>query len=225
MATLNREGDVFLLNLGDDENRFTQAWVQEVSAALDEVAGADGPRALVTVATGKFWSNGLDLDWMLANRDQTLPYIKSVQHLFVQLLTLPAYSIAAIQGHCFAAGALLALAQDTRIMRADRGFFCLPEVDLGIPFTPGMSGLIQGKLSADTALETMITGRRYGGDDARAAGIVSQSLSEDELLPAAMALASELAGKAGATMKTIRSEMFHSTIESLESEAGLRLPG
>ena len=39
MATLNREGDVFLLNLGDDENRFTQAWVQEVSAAFDEVAG------------------------------------------------------------------------------------------------------------------------------------------------------------------------------------------
>ena len=79
-------------------------------------------------------------------------------------------TIAALQGHTFAAGALLALANDVRIMREDRGFFCLPEVDISIPFAPGMSALIQSKLSPDTAQEAMLTGRRYGGVDALEAG-------------------------------------------------------
>src|SRR3954468_3285619 len=67
MPTLDRDGDVYLLNLGDDENRFNPEWVGAVEALLDEVAAAEGPRALVTTATGKIWSNGLDLEWMGQN--------------------------------------------------------------------------------------------------------------------------------------------------------------
>ena len=69
MPTLQRHDDVFILDLGDGENRFTQAWMTSVSDALDEVDAAEGPRALLTVATGKIWSNGLDLDWLVANLD------------------------------------------------------------------------------------------------------------------------------------------------------------
>ena len=122
-----------------------------------------GPRALLTSATGKIWSNGLDLDWLTANLDQAGPYVDQVQGLFARYLELTVPTVAVLQGHTFAAGALLALANDVRIMRADRGFFCLPEVDISIPFAPGMSALIQSKLSPDTAQEAMLTGRRYGG--------------------------------------------------------------
>ena len=70
MPTLDRSDDVFVLDLGDTENRFHPDWLAAVDAALDEVEGAAGPRALVTAATGKFFSNGLDLDWVGAHPDE-----------------------------------------------------------------------------------------------------------------------------------------------------------
>jgi enoyl-CoA hydratase/carnithine racemase len=224
MVTLTKEEDVFILDLGNDENRFTPDWIAGVSSALTEVAQASGPRALVTRGEGKFWSNGLDLDWLIANRDQTLPYISSVQNLLIQCLELPVYSIAVLQGHCFAAGALLALSHDTRAMRSDRGFFCLPEVDLGIPFTPGMSMLIQGKLSKRAAHESMTTGRRYGGEDALEFGIADWIAGEEDLVTRAMEQAAPLAAKAGPTLAAIRSRMYADAIASLRSDAGLQIP-
>jgi Delta3-Delta2-enoyl-CoA isomerase len=57
---------------------------------------------------------------------------------------------------------MLALAYDLAVMRADRGYFCLPEVVLGMPFTPGMNALIRARLPIAAAHEAMTTGRRYG---------------------------------------------------------------
>ncbi|MBF6621655.1 MAG: enoyl-CoA hydratase/isomerase family protein, partial [Patulibacter sp.] len=67
MPTLKREGHVFILDLGDGENRVNPTWIAEIGDALDEVTATDAPRARVTTATGKFWYNGLDLEWMAAN--------------------------------------------------------------------------------------------------------------------------------------------------------------
>ncbi|MGH8861199.1 MAG: enoyl-CoA hydratase/isomerase family protein, partial [Jatrophihabitantaceae bacterium] len=182
---------------------------------LDAVESADGPRALVTTATGKFFSNGLDLDWLGQHADQFLPYVLSVQALLARVLALPVPSVAAIQGHSFAGGAMLALAHDFRVMRADRGFFCLPEVDINIPFTRGMSGLIQAKLTPKTAHEAMTTGRRYGGTDALAAGIVDAVAHEDDVLSTAIEMARPLAGKAGPTLGTVKARMYAPALAAL----------
>jgi len=40
-------------------------------------------------------------------------------------------------GHAFAAGALLSLAHDYRVMRTGRGWFCLPEIKLKMFFRGG----------------------------------------------------------------------------------------
>ena len=61
-----------------------------------------------------------------------------------RLLVFPAYTVAAINGHAFAGGALISCAFDYRVMREDRGYFCFPEVDIRIPFTAGMAALIHG---------------------------------------------------------------------------------
>src|SRR4051794_35783058 len=171
MPSLTRTGDVFVLDIGDGENRFHPDWLAAVDDALTEVEKADGPKALVTSATGRFWSNGLDLDWLSEHTDRFQPYAASVQSLLARVLELPVPAVAALQGHVFAAGAMLALAHDFRVMRADRGFFCLPEVDIHIPFTPGMSALIQARLAPQVAHEAMTTGRRYGGADALTAAV------------------------------------------------------
>jgi enoyl-CoA hydratase/carnithine racemase len=215
MPTLDRDGDVYVLNLGDGENRFNPEWVDAVSALLDEVAAAPEPRALVTTATGKIWSNGLDLEWMGAHAEQVGAFVPRVHALFGQMLALPVPTVAAIQGHCFAAGAMLAVAHDFRVMRADRGFFCLPEVDIHIPFTPPMAALIQARLSKKTAHEAMTTGRRYGGADAAAAGIVDEAAGEDAVLARAIERAGALAGKPGATLGAIKEGMYSETLALL----------
>ena len=81
MPTLDRHDNVFVLDLGDGENRLHPNWIASVNAALDEVQSAGGPRALVTAATGKFYSNGLDLEWLSAHTDQHQDYVVSVQEL------------------------------------------------------------------------------------------------------------------------------------------------
>jgi len=225
MPTLQRHDDVFVLDLGEGENRFTREWMAAVSEALDEVDAAEGPRSLVTVATGKIWSNGLDLDWLVANMDKAVEYTAQVQDLFARTLSTKYPTIAVLQGHCFAAGALLALAHDVRVMRADRGYFCLPEVDISIPFSPGMSALIQGRLSRATAHEAMTTGRRYGGTEALGAGIVSEALPPDDLVPFATGWARSQASKAGPTLRAIRTTMYRDAIELLGQPVVLDLPG
>jgi len=215
MLTLDRDGDVFVLNLGEDENRFHPDWLTVAQAHLDTVAAAEGPKALVTTATGKFFSNGLDLDWVGQNSDRFVEYVNSVHALLARPLALGVPSVAAIQGHAFAAGAMFALAHDFRVMRADRGFFCLPEVDINIPFTRGMSGLIQGRLSKKTAHEAMTTGRRYGGAEALAAGIVDAVADEANVLAAALEIARPLAAKAGPTLATIKERMYPEALAAL----------
>lgn len=217
MPQLDRDGDVHLLDLGDDENRFNPPWLAAVGALLDEVEAAPGPKALVTRATGKFWSNGLDLAWLGENSDQAGPFVDSVHALFARVLALPVPTVAACQGHVFAAGAMLALAHDFRVMRSDRGFFCLPEVDISIPFTPGMGALIQARLAPQTAHEAMTTGRRYGGGDAVAAGVVDEAVAEDRVVAAAVERAAALAGKAGPTLGAIKEQMYAGPLALLRS--------
>jgi enoyl-CoA hydratase/carnithine racemase len=215
MPTLDRQDDVYLLDLGGDENRFHPDWLAQVETLLDEITKSDEPRALVTKATGKFWSNGLDLDWLMAHPDEYAAYSKKTHSLLARMLSLPIVTVAALQGHTFAAGAMLSLCHDLRVMRADRGFWCLPEADINIPFTPGMSALIQSRLTPQTAHEAMVTARRFGGHEAYARQIVDQAVSETEVLDAAIALAHANAAKAGPTLETIKTRMYAPVLAAL----------
>ncbi|GAA0691589.1 enoyl-CoA hydratase/isomerase family protein [Kitasatospora atroaurantiaca] len=218
MPTLDRQDDVFVLGIGDTENRFHPDWIASVNALLDEVEKTEGPRALVTAATGKFFSNGLDLDWLFAHADQAGEYVAGVQELLARVLTLPVVTVAALQGHTFAAGAMLSLTHDFRVMRGDRGYWCLPEAEINIPFTAGMSALIQSRLTPQTAHEAMVTARRYGGHDALAAAIVDRTADEDAVLQAAVEIAQAHAAKAGPTVGTIKTRMYAPVLAALREK-------
>ncbi|MFC1444281.1 enoyl-CoA hydratase-related protein [Streptacidiphilus sp. N1-10] len=218
MPTLDRQDDVFVLDIGDNENRFHPDWLAAVGALLDQVEQAEGPKALVTTATGKFFSNGLDLDWLFAHADQAGEYVAGVQELFARVLSLPMVTVAALQGHTFAAGAMFSLAHDFRVMRADRGFWCLPEAEINIPFSVGMSALIQSRLSPRTAHEAMVTARRYGGHDALAAGLVDRTADEEAVRAAAIEIARPQAAKAGPTVGTIKARIYAGVLEALREK-------
>lgn len=218
---LDRRDDVFVLTMDDGENRMNRTWLDAMNAALDEVDAATGPKALVTTGVGRFYSNGLDLDALIASGESEMAaFVADDERLFARLIGAPYITVAACNGHTFAAGAMLALCHDFRVMREDRGFFCLPEVDLGIPFSPGMDALIRRRLPQTVAHEVMVTGNRYGGKAAHAKGIVTAATAEAEVLPQAMALAAELAPKAGPTMATIKRRMYADLIELLANSRG-----
>ena len=145
MPELDRHDDVFVLDIGDTENRFHPDWLASVSDLLDEVEKAEGPRALVTAATGKFFSNGL-------------------------------------------------------------------------PFTVGMSALIQARLTPQTAHQAMTTGRRYGGHDALAAAIVDQIADEHGVRQAAAEIVQPQAAKAGPTLGTIKTRMYAPVLDALRQK-------
>lgn len=206
--------EVAVLNLGEDENRFALDFLDEIAVHLDEIANS-GAGGLVTTGTGKFYSNGLDLDWLLAHGDQMQFYVSSVHALFARVLTFPLPTAAALNGHAFGAGAMLAMAHDYRVMRADRGYFCFPEVDIRIPFTTGMAALIQAKLTPAAAVASMTTGRRLGGADALQFGIVDATAAEDAVIDTALGLLAPLGGKDPGTLGAIKNTMFAPAVAAL----------
>jgi enoyl-CoA hydratase/carnithine racemase len=171
----------------------------------------------VTTGEGKFYSNGLDLGWLGGDgAAEAGAFLGRVHRTFARLLAFPMPTVAALNGHAFAGGAMLALAHDFRVMRADRGFFCLPESDLRLPLTPGMNAVVTAKLSKFTAHEAIVTGRRYGGEECLARGIVHQTAPEAELLARAVALARPLAGKDRATQAALKRRLYERELAILE---------
>jgi enoyl-CoA hydratase/carnithine racemase len=102
-------------------------------------------------------------------------------------------------------------------MNAEKGFFCFPEVDIKIPFVPGMAALIQAKLTPAAAVEAMTTGRRYGGPDAVACDLVDQTAAGNELLDVVAQRAQSLHGKDTATLAAIKNVMFAGPVAALRS--------
>jgi enoyl-CoA hydratase/carnithine racemase len=217
LPVLNRDGDVFVMHLGEGEQRFSPAWIKQVLDLLSEVEATPAPRALVTTATGKIYSNGLDLEYVMANPDKLQEYVNGVHELFARFLECSVHTAAALQGHTFAGGAMLATAHDYRVMRSDRGFWCLPEADIKIPFTPGMTALLLARLPQVAIHESMTTGRRYGGEEAAAAGFVDEAVEEVRVLHAALERVRPLADKDPATLGAIKRNMYKEALEVLRT--------
>ena len=218
---LTQHDDVYVLTMDAGENRFNRDSLERINQLLDEVTGASGSAALVTTGIGKFYSNGLDLDWAMSGEaDMSFEELAiETQNLFARTLTFPRPTVAAINGHCFAAGAMWSLAQDFRVMRADRGFWSLPEINIKIPFTEGMAALIQARLTPSAAHQAMTTAHRYGGEAALRAGIVDRAVAEDEVLSKAVEIAGALAANDPATLEAIKRTMYGSAIEALTDDS------
>lgn len=211
--TVEYRDTIAVVNLGDDENRFSTEQLDTLEAQLDDIA--KNAQALITTGTGKFYSNGLDLDWLAANGDRLGWYVGRVQELLNRVLTFPLPTVAAVNGHAFGAGSMLAIAHDYRVMREDRGYFCFPEVDIRIPFTPGMAALIQGKVPPQTAVTAMTTGHRYGGTEALAAALVDDTAAEAGIIDAAVDRLRPILGKDPGTLGAIKTTMYASVSEAL----------
>jgi len=214
---LNRHETVFVLTMDAGDNRFNRRSLDRIGEVLDQIANTSGAAALVTTGVDKFYSNGLDLEWAMSGEaDMSFAELAmATQRLLARTLTFPRPTVAAINGHCFAAGAMWSLAHDFRVMRVDKGFWSMPEVDIRIPFTEGMAALIQARLSPQVAHTVMTTARRYGGAEAAEVGIVDSAVSEDAVLSRAIEIASGLAEKDSETLGAIKQGMYARVVQAL----------
>lgn len=199
MIEITRNGDVFTLTMTAGENRWNTTFVRAFAAALEEVADSTGAAALVTAsASEKFFSNGLDLDWVRdpaahpAAGDRA-PFADEFMKLMARIITFPIPTVAAVNGHAFGAGFMLALCHDVRLMRADRGFLCANEMQLGLAIPEPELALFRHKLPLNVFFETVQLARRWTAADALAAGIVQGTASREELPGVAARRAAELA--------------------------------
>lgn len=217
MIELEKQGEVMILRMNAGENRFGPDAIRLWHECLDEAEAMEGPKALVTTGSGKFYSNGLDLDHMGSDEVEPGAYVESVLAIMERVLVFPAITVAAMNGHAFGAGAQIALVHDYRIMRKDRGYFCMPEIDLGMPLHPGMTALIQARLPIQTAHEVIATGTRYPADLALERGIVDEIKAEEDVLSRAVELAGSLASKAAPIMSRLKGEMYPQVVSALRA--------
>ena len=199
MIDLERHDDVFVLTMTADENRWNTTFGRAFDEALDEVEASEGPAALVTTsAHEKFFSNGLDLDWVMdpaAHPEGGDRAVFGDEFMRVQgrLITLSVPTVAAVGGHAFGAGFMNALCHDVRIMREDRGYMCANELEIGMTIPVPEIALFRHKIPASAFHETVILARRWTAPAAVEAGFVEQAVPHDKVLETAIARAASLA--------------------------------
>jgi enoyl-CoA hydratase/carnithine racemase len=190
--------NIALLTMKSGENRFNLGFCNELLNALDDIEKKTAVNALVVrSADEKIWCNGMDLDWLvpaIGRKDPDVEKFFDTQDRVYRRITFyPMITVAALTGHAFAGGAILACSFDFRLMRADRGFLCFPEVDLNIPFLPYMDALIQRAMPMHKVFEAELTGKRFTAAELEKYNVIRKACpSSDETVKEAVAFAKSL---------------------------------
>jgi Delta3-Delta2-enoyl-CoA isomerase len=197
---LTREGAVAVLTWNEGENRINLDSLARLNKLLDEVEAVEGPQSLVLTGSGKFFCNGLDLERFADKRDEFVATLHMLEQTIGRLLVFPAYTVAAINGHAFAGGALISCAFDYRVMREDRGYWCMNEAEIGLALDERLWSILTNRLPRATATLAATTARRFSGPDALAFGIVEAVAGENDVLANALVMAERMSTLDRATL-------------------------
>jgi enoyl-CoA hydratase/carnithine racemase len=214
---------VAVVSLNDGENRFNPEFLEAFLRVLDTIEQETEARTLVVRATDeKIFCNGIDLNWIApllksGEKEPIKAFLFKLNDLFKRILLYPMSTIAAITGHAFAGGAILACAFDFRFMRTDRGFFCFPEVDLNIPFLPGMIALIKKAIPMYKFEEMQYTGKRLTGQECEAHHIVMKACHINDLMNEALAFAKTL-DKQRMIIREMKKRLYKDIIRTIDEE-------
>ena len=83
-------------------------------------------------------------------------------------------------------------------MKSDRGFFCFPEIDLGIPFLPGMIEFVKKAFPYHKFQEMAFTGRRVTAAELESHHVIEKACADrEDLMKEALAFAKTFNKKRG----------------------------
>lgn len=214
---------IFLLTItSPPDNRLTVSSCGAFLDALDllEFSPSICPTkdGIVVTTSGipKFYSNGLDLELAMSDPD-FMPH--SLYRLFGRFLTFPMPTVALVNGHAFAAGIMLAMHHDYRVMNPARGYACINELDFGVPLKPAMSAIFRLKLVPQVYRRVVLEAHRFDGREALATGIVDALGGLDEVIALVAERKLTEKGKTG-IYGLMKAEMYRETLERYLSPDG-----
>ena len=192
-----RRGAVQVLVLDRQEalNAFSPEQIDDLLAALADVAADPGVRAVVLTGAGRAFSAGADISRMAEmDVDAARAFAMQGHGVCTAIEDLSVPVIAAINGFALGGGCEVALACDIRLA-SDAMKISQPEVALGIPPGWGGSQRLPRICGEGFAKRMILTGAMIGPDEALAAGLVSAVHPAHHLMDAAVAMGEEIAQK------------------------------
>ncbi|ETR65404.1 MAG: enoyl-CoA hydratase/isomerase [Candidatus Magnetoglobus multicellularis str. Araruama] len=225
MALVEYELDenVAIVTFNDGENRFNPSFLDAVLSVLDDIEQNTEANVLVVKsAHEKIFSNGIDLEWLYPyvqkkDLDTCKSFFYKLNDVFKRVLMYPMPTIAAMNGHSFAGGAILSCAFDFRFMRTGRGFFCFPEVDLGIPFLPGMTALLDKAIPKYKMIEMQLTGVRLPAEECEKHNIIVKACPLEELMTEVLTFA-KAQNKRRIVVQELKKVLYKSIVHALDEE-------
>ncbi|XP_065871213.1 enoyl-CoA delta isomerase 1, peroxisomal-like [Euphorbia lathyris] len=224
MCTLEKKGNIYILTLtGSGQHRLNPTLIDSIRSALlilrSDQSSSSPYTALITTSQGKFFSNGFDLDWAKSSPSRLKLMSSKLQSLISDLISLPMPTIAAITGHATAAGMILALSHDYVLMRKDRGFLYMSEMDIGLVIPKWFVVLLKCKIGESKARREVILGAaKLTAEMGLERGIVESVYgSAEETVEAAVKLGEEMVGRrwVGDVYAKNRMEVLREVMESI----------
>lgn len=187
---------VLTINRPKALNALNSAVLDELNETLDAV-DTDAVRALIITGAGeKSFVAGADIGEMSTlTKAEGEAFGKKGNDVFRKIETLPIPVIAAINGFALGGGCEISMACDIRIC-SENAVFGQPEVGLGI--TPGFGGTqrLARVIPVGMAKQLIYTGRNIKAAEAYRIGLVNAVYPLEELMPAALKMASIIASNA-----------------------------
>lgn len=204
VITWKKQNNIAIIEMCNGPNRMNQTFSDAMNLCLDQVVEDASVQAVVLTSTDeKNFSQGIDVEWIggklaAGENDVVKTFMHGMNTVFKRLLLFPVPVIAAINGHAFGNGAIVSCACDFRFMRKDKGFFCFPEVDVSIPFLPGMIGFVRKAIPEYRFNQMLLSGQRMTAADLEASNVVVKACDgQDELMKEALAYAAGFGKKRG----------------------------
>lgn len=185
---LKFKDDIGIVTMKNKDNRLNDVFLKDFNILLDSVEENKTCKGFMSIGEGKFYSNGIDLEWLTnVSAEELIKFSHDLNALLLRIVMFPVPTMAAVNGHAFAGGAMIASAHDIRIMNADKGWLCLNEVYLGIKFSEVMLSFIRIKFGGGkNVADALVLGRRFTAADALACNIIHDAkpgltLEEDSI--------------------------------------------
>ena len=178
---------------------------------------------MLTSSDPKNFCLGVDIGWMMkAQQAQDFTgiskWLYNMGDVFKAMLMSPVPTIAAINGHAIGNGAMLSGACDFRFMRADRGFFCFPEIDLGIQFAPSMIEWMKKIMPYHLFIRMKWSGEKIGAAELEKHGVIVKACADaDATLKEAIAYAKTF-NKSRNTLTEMKKRTYKHIIDKMEKE-------